>query len=469
MIHQYFKAISAIPRGSQNESAIADYLVDFAIKKGFKFNRDKFHNVIIYKPGSVFADPVILQAHTDMVCEKEADSLHDFASDGIEIMIENGFYIANKTTLGADDGVGVAYMLAILDDQTLVHPPLECVFTVQEEIGLIGANLLDTSCLKSTRMIGLDASMEHVTTVSSSGGCRGELSMAMPVKTSYPNQLTVKIQDLSGGHSGESIHLEKANAIELAAKVLAKLSNSGLSAMRGGDKLNAIAIGCQFTIGTFLDQTTCEQLTQDCLLEIQEIYPHEKTMTITSQWQPQTTLAGDSQDLVKLSQMICLFPYGVSHRSLEIADLTLASANLGTIELKDDRITIGCSLRSPSLAMINELKQKIAIICQLTDFDVRYYAQYPGWQYVANSPLRTQLFETYQAIYGQKMAMEAVHGGLELGIFADKIKDLDIIAIGPIMYDIHTPRERLEIASFDRVYNLLIALLKNLVQPEGVQ
>lgn len=470
MILEFFKQISQIPRASFDEGRIADYLVDFAHQRNLEVIRDEMNNVIIKKPattGYEEHDVVILQGHTDMVAEKNKDSQHNFETDPLTLIEEDGWLRADGTTLGADDGVAVAYMLAILDSNELKHPPLECVFTVQEEVGLIGAVKMDVSELKGKRLIGLDSSGEHQTTISSTGGSRAVVTYPIKYEKTYKDRVTVRIKGLKGGHSGQDIDKERGSANKLAGQIFFDLVSQfevGLHSIEGGLKENAIPRESEMILGVKYDHV---DLVLNRLSELEEDI---KTMLIISDPDFVLEVISEKKDTYTMNhhnnrefaRLFQLLPYGYFHKSLVIEGLTLSSMNIGTIRTNEENIVFGLSIRSPQPFMMKDTHNTIQVAADLCNAEVEYTSGYPGWNYDPNSKLREVLLDTYKSLYNQDMKLEATHGGLELGIFKGKIPELDIVAFGPIMHDIHTPKERLDIASFKRTYELLKALLANL-------
>lgn len=472
MIKSFFKQISEIPRASYQEKRISDYLVAFAQERKLKVRQDEKLNVVIFKdatPGYESHPVVLLQSHIDMVAEKNMDSDHDFDNDPIELIEhEDGWLSANKTTLGADDGAGVAYMLAILDDTTLKHPSLECVFTVEEEVGMGGVLALDTSDLKATRMIGLDSSGENSLTISSSGGNRGVLSYKFKYERTYKHQIIVQVRGLKGGHSGVEIDQGRANAAKLAGGVLQnvlKKYDVGFTSMHGGLKDNAIMRECDLVLGVREEEVTgiievIEQLEkkyQKVYIETEEGLRFDVVSDVKDCY---TTSIDTSKEIAKL---VTLLPFGYFQKSPALNDLVISSMNIGRVETSEDEISIGLSMRSPNAFTLSQINDQVAIIADLCNASISFTDGYPGWEYNPVSPLREIMNEAYQELHnGESMLFEATHGGLELGVFKDKLKDLDIVAIGPIMEDIHTPDERLFMPSFERVYNHLVATLAKL-------
>lgn len=470
MILEFFKQISQIPRASFKEEAIANYLVNFAKERDLKVIKDEHNNVVIFKhasEGYENHETVILQGHTDMVAEKNDGHEHNFDTDPIELIEKDGWLHANNTTLGADDGVAVAYMLAILDDKTLKHPPLECVFTVQEEVGLLGAVALDTSVLTGKKLIGLDSSGEHLTTISSTGGARGVLTYEYKYEKSYDNQLVIKVSGLKGGHSGQDIDKERGNAIKLLGQIYTKLFNElqlPLSSIHGGLKENAIPREGTLILGISEDKIEkVKPIISELIMGIKDmLLVSDPDFVLDYEINKKNTYTLSEEKSKEFSQLIQLLPYGYFHKSFIIEGLTLASMNIGTVRTNDQEIVFGLSLRSPQPFMMEDIKNTLRTTADLCHAELEFTSGYPGWNYDPHSQLRKTLLDTYKSIYNKDMILEATHGGLELGIFKGKMPELDIAAIGPIMHDIHTPDERLDIDSFKRVYVMLTSLLERL-------
>lgn len=466
-LFHFFEELTKIPRGSYNEEKIADYLENFAKDRNLKYIRDHMNNVIIFKDASKGYEDhetVMLQGHSDMVNEKNKDCLHNFDTDPLELVLKDNVLSANGTTLGADDGCGVAIMLAILDDKEAIHPPLECVFTVQEEVGLFGAMGLDTSALNATRMIGLDSSHELQVTTSSSGGKRVLLNKKVTIQdnTSPVYKLTVK--GLSGGHSGGEIHKEKGNAIQLNIRLLRMLLKEGIDVrivnIDGGLKDNAIAreCVCSFASDSSIDviedvldkgfRVIKEQyLTiEPCLVIELEVGNNDKCMSML-----------DSEAIINT---VYLCPNGMIAKSMDIENLTLISLNSGTIKTLDDSVQIVYSLRSPLKGALDHLTDKIEMISKIYGFTLKVNSEYGGWAYDPQSQLRKLMKSFFKEKYNIDLKEYATHGGLESGVFKAKMPMLDIVAYGPNMYDIHSPDERLEIDSFERVYHRIKKFLE---------
>lgn len=471
MILEYFKEISKIPHASFNEEQLSNYIVDFAKERGLRVIQDEMKNVIVFKPASHGYhdhEAVMLQAHLDMVADKNVDSPHDFDYDPLELIEENGWLRANQTTLGADDGVGVAYMLSILNDTKLRHPALECVFTVEEEVTMAGVAALDTSVLNATRMIGLDASGEDHMTVSSSGGSKAEVSYKFKYEKTHKNQIVLKIRGLKGGHSGVEIDKELASAVRIAAGIISILLKEypvHLSTIDGGLKDNAIMRECDVVLGVnkeIADEVLAK--IETIASEYQKMYHHsDPNLRVETEFLTKDCYTISAEATKEIIRLIDLLPYGYFHKSMEIDGLVTSSANIGRIRTLETEILIYCQLRSPEKFMLSETERHIEQLVDLSHAEVEFSDGYPGWNYDADSQLQKIVKQTYKELYhGGTMGIEATHGGLELGYFKEKMPELDIVAIGPVMLDIHTPDERLDLTSFRRVYMLLTRVLEKL-------
>lgn len=466
---KFFKEISAIPRASFNEKAISDYIVEFAKERNLRYIQDDLYNVIVFKEatkGNENKPVLMLQSHTDMVAEKNMGTEHDFDKDPLDLYVEDGFLKAKGTTLGADDGAGVAYMLAVLDNNELSHPALECVFTVQEETGLTGAEKLDTSVLKATQCIGLDGSGEIETYVSSSGGCKVTLTKTLNWESegSKPSVM-IQVRGLIGGHSGVEIDQERGNANKLIGIILKRaykeFPDMQLVSYSGGMKDNAIArecdaevivndvVGFKNTLNTIVNELKIHFEYSDSGLEV-NVIDSEASKYLTKE---------DTKDIVTLMFML---PYGVTHKSFAIKDLVIASANIGSVRMDDNQITVKVSLRAMQGFIIENMMEQVEELAQNYHFNLTFSAKYPGWVFDEKSVLRDHIKRVYKDLRSTEMLEVATHGGLELGIWKDRLPELDIVSFGPIMYDIHTPDERLDLESFDRTYEFLEAVIEQL-------
>jgi len=466
--HQrFFEAMTKIPHGSFHEKAYSDYLVAFAKDHGYEYVQDAMNNVIIYAPASLgyeAHETVILQAHMDMVCEKNKDVEFDFAKDALKLCVQEGWLSAQGTTLGADDGVGDAYMLAILDGD-YPHPPLECVFTVQEEVGLYGALGLDASLIHGKRLINLDDGGETCTCTTSAGGVNviAECSVNWKLSTDAAYQLSVT--GLSGGHSGGEIHKEKGNANKLMARILYAIGAKGdiaLASIEGGLKDNAIPREAFCTFTTDLPQTELTQIVQKMEQDMKkelEFSDAGVKITLTNAQAEHVMEASQTRNYIRLMRLL---PNGMRHHSMSIEGLTTASINAAVVTCEDGKLAINCSIRGALESFIDTIAEEVEILADTYGFKTHREARYPAWSYDAKSDMRETLQRVFKNIYGKELELIAVHGGLECGIFKAMDADMDIVTMGPVMEDIHTPNERLDLASFDRTFALLCAFLKEL-------
>lgn len=466
IVLKYFKEISEIPRASFNEAAISNYIVDFAKERGFKFIQDDMKNVVVFKDASKGYEDlpvVMLQSHLDMVAEKNKDSNHNFDKDPIKLIEKDGMLYADNTTLGADDGAGVAYMLALLD-QGEAHPGLECVFTVEEETGLTGAAHLDVSMLKASLCIGLDGSGETETYISSSGGVRGLIEADLKHEDFVSSSVKIAVRGFLGGHSGGSIDQERGNASKIAGIILKRASehfNFRLVSIEGGLKVNAITRESDFEIA--LEDTEAfliwfEDIKKEFAIQYEFSDAGLNFITEVSTTQKALSL----KDTQAVTNLLFMLPYGVMQKSKVIEDLVITSANIGTVNLNEDGLRIEVSLRATQSFVIENSMAQVQFLCDSLGFNLSFSSKYPGWNYDVNSKFRKHVLEVFKDLRASEMEVVATHGGLELGIWKDKMPELDIVSFGPIMFDIHTPQERLDLKSFDRTYEFMLEVLKEL-------
>lgn len=463
---EYFEELSAIPRSSGHEEKVADFLAEFAEKQGLFYYRDAIHNVIIKKAGSKGCEhlpAIMLQGHTDMVCEKNADTPHDFATEGIQLIMENGLLRANGTTLGGDNGVAVALMMALLEDD-FAHPPLECVFTVQEETGLTGAIEMDPAQISARTMINLDSEEEGIATVSCAGGMRVQLSRNCSwTAVEYPG-LRISIRGLLGGHSGTDIGLERGNANKLMGRILYALYESEdifLSDISGGSKDNAIPRECDAVIafknaGELGRAITRIQEEADAIYN--ELKAAEPDFRVNVEPFPVTSVMS-SATAASLIRLLCLAPNGVRSRNVKAGGFIVSSLNLGVVQVQGEKVVLTFSPRSSIASQQNQTRKELLLLADLFGFDCRINSEYPGWCYQDNSTIRNIFKECYKQLTGVELRCEAIHAGLECGLFSQKIPGLDAIAIGPNIRGCHTPDEVLDLASFERTYQLVKAVL----------
>lgn len=468
-VFYYFEELCKIPHGSGNTKQISDYLVSFAKEHGLEYVQDEMNNVVIYKPateGYEDAPAVILQGHMDMVCEKRPDVDHDFTKDPLNISVKDGYVTANGTTLGGDDGIAVAYGLALLESTELAHPALEVLITVDEEIGLLGAEGFDCSALKGKRLINLDSEAEGSLWISCAGGLSGISTIPVQRVEAEGQKAAVKITGLMGGHSGAEIDKKRANANVLMGRFLYTLQKEAayeIISLAGGQKDNAIT-----------READAELLVEDvnavkaCAEKVQKGFREEYagtdegiTIEITDLGASSArVLHPTSREKVLFFLMEVLF--GIQKMSGSIDGLVETSTNIGIVKLGEDEFLGSSSVRSSVEAAGAALSDKI---CYLTEFlggDYTVQGAYPAWEYRKDSPLRDQMVEVYEEMYGEKPNVVAIHAGLECGLFYKKIEGLDCVSLGPNMKDIHTSEEVLDIASTERVWKYLVKVLESL-------
>lgn len=468
-VFYYFEELCKIPHGSGNTKQISDYLVSFAKEHGLEYVQDEMNNVVIYKPateGYEDAPAVILQGHMDMVCEKRPDVDHDFTKDPLNISVKDGYVTANGTTLGGDDGIAVAYGLALLESTELAHPALEVLITVDEEIGLLGAEGFDCSALKGKRLINLDSEAEGSLWISCAGGLSGISTIPVQRVEAEGQKAAVKITGLMGGHSGAEIDKKRANANVLMGRFLYTLQKEAayeIISLAGGQKDNAITreADAELLVEDVNAVKACAEKVQKGFREEYAGTDEEITIEITDLG------ASSARVLHPTSREKVLFflmevPFGIQKMSGSIDGLVETSTNIGIVKLGEDEFLGSSSVRSSVEAAGAALSDKI---CYLTEFlggDYTVQGAYPAWEYRKDSPLRDQMVEVYEEMYGEKPNVVAIHAGLECGLFYKKIEGLDCVSLGPNMKDIHTSEEVLDIASTERVWKYLVKVLESL-------
>lgn len=467
-VFDFFEEISSIPRESGNNKGISDYLVEFAKNNRLSYIQDDFLNVIITKEASEGYEncpTLILQGHMDMVCEKESDVEHDFFKDGLQLEWKEDYIFSNGTTLGGDDGIALAYCLAILIDDNLIHPRLEVVFTTDEEIGMDGAAGLDTSELHGTYMINIDSEEEGTILTSCAGGLTGTSELPLQFEEVEGKLINVAIKGLLGGHSGTEINKNRTNASILLGRLLFDLRKKKYSivSMNGGLKDNAIPREAFATISVKTEDV------YEIINEIKVLSEKYKNELRTSE--PELTVTVEqgvekkSKVLTKECEEQILFmllqsPNGVQVMSSDIPGLVESSLNLGVFKMEEDKIVFCYSVRSSVSSYKSFLREKLETITTFLGGTFLVKGEYPAWEFKEDSKLRSISTAVFKEQYGYEPKIEAIHAGLECGILSNKLKGIDIISIGPNILDIHTPSEKLSISSTIRVYDYLINLLE---------
>ncbi len=466
-VFYYFDKISSIPRGSGDMVAIADYCEEFAKEHALKLVRDSANNVVIYKnatKGYEKSEPVILQGHLDIVCQKQEGSDFDFLKDGIETIIAGDFVTANGTTLGADNGIAVAMVLAILEDNTIEHPSLEAVFTTDEEIGMIGAVNLDMSVLKGKKMINLDAEEDDSVTVSCAGGRDFRVTAPITREKKSGQKVTITLSGLKGGHSGVEIDKGRVNANILAGRVLnyiSSVSDINIISVNGGTKSNAIPNYCKIEFCTW-DALMIADKASIYLSTIKaELSYREPDFSFAVEIGEDGEFSVMSDELTsQLVYILTCVPNGVIEMSAEIEGLVESSHTLGILETQETELVLHFSLRSNKNSAIEFLQERLKHFFSIIKCKIDVFGIYPPWEFKSNSMLQEIYKEIYYNMTGTQPKVEAIHAGLECGVFASAIEGLDCIAIGPALSDVHTVNEKLSISSTQRVYSLLLELLK---------
>ncbi len=467
-VFEYFEQICSIPHGSGNTKMISDYLVSFAKNHNLIYEQDELNNIIIYKNGTFGYEnhnPIIIQGHMDMVCEKDYNCPIDMFTEGLDITHDDKYVFANGTTLGGDDGIAVAYSLALLDDDNIPHPPLEIVITVDEETGMYGAAGINLSNLKGKSLINIDSEDEGVFTVSCAGGSKPTIKLPVNRTESKGNTFKITIDNLEGGHSGIEIQKNRTNANKEMGKLLNLIiskHNFNINEFCGGTKDNAIPRSCEVTITT-----------NSNIDKLNEIITSYKNLIKTSYDEPNVNISIEYKDKNKcyalddkstknIIDLLNTLPNGVKAWSKEIEGLVQTSLNLGIAILDEDELSLTFSVRSS----INDEKEKLLLNLEeiAKSFNATFIrtGEYPAWEYKKNSKLREVFIDSYRDIYKSEPKVEAIHAGLECGLLSEKIDNLDCISFGPQMHDIHTSREKLDIASTERTWKLLLNVLKRL-------
>lgn len=468
-VFSYFEKLCAIPHGSGNTKQISDYLAAFAKEQGLRYRQDELNNVIIFADGTCgYEDhePVIIQGHMDMVCEKDADCPIDMQTQGLDVTHDGRVVFAKGTTLGGDDGIAVAYALALLEDRSIPHPPLEVIITVDEETGMEGANGIDLRELKGRKMINIDSEDEGVFTVSCAGGAKSTICLPAERRAVYGPCVRLVVEGLQGGHSGVEIHKNRANANKIMGEFLSRIQKMMpicITKLSGGAKDNAIPRSCQVTmvaLGMYIERIN--EVAETLQREVREQYD-----------EPNAIVRGDDVDALggnalttecssKVIALLNAVPNGVQTWSKDIAGLVQTSLNLGIAELEDEQLRLTFAVRSSVNREKQELLDKLKELANFYEGSYTQKGDYPAWEYRKDSQLRDTFVRIYQKLYGKEPKVEAIHAGLECGLISEKLPDLDCISVGPQMHDIHTSREKLEIASTERTWKLLLEVLKEL-------
>lgn len=467
-VFYYFEKLCAVPHGSGNTKEISDLCVGFARELGLKYRQEACNNLIIWKDGSCGyenAAPVILQGHIDMVCAKTEDCAKDMTRDGLDVMTDGEWVWADKTSLGGDNGIAVAMILAILSDETLPHPPIEAVFTVDEEVGMDGAFALDCSDLKGKKLLNLDSEEEGVFTVSCAGGVR--LDCTLELKQERAADMTgyrVTISGLKGGHSGMNINQGRGNANCLMARTLysamEKCPSLRVHALEGGQFDNVICLRNDALVAlSASDAPAFEAFIKEFDATLKNEYAvTDGGISLTCEKAGVTTAVSE-RETSRILHVLLALPQGVQEMSADFPGLVQTSLNLGVMHMDETGLRFSYSVRSCIASQKQMLIQRVKSIVEYAGGTVGERSSYPGWQYDRDSALRKQVQAVYRDLTGCDGRIEATHGGLECGLFIEKIPGLDALSMGPELHDVHSVEEKLNVASTERVYRLVCEVL----------
>ena len=467
-VYQFFEEMCGIPHGSHHTKAISDYLAAFARARGLTYRQDEANNVIIKKgatAGYASAPTVMLQGHMDMVCEKEPDCPLDMETQGLDLFIDGDTVGARGTTLGGDDGIAVAMALAVLDADDIPHGPLECVFTTDEEVGMTGARALDASDLQAKYLLNIDSEADKVFTVSCAGSVR-VLSTFTGRREPFMGQVVrLKIGGLVGGHSGEEIHKCRANANILMGRALfalSKLTELRLVTVSGGSKENAIPREAEALL-IVRDAEAVKGFAETFTATLRaEFFTADGGITVTAE-EAETELTPFDEDMTRrVSCFLFCVPNGVQMMSADVPGLVQTSTNIGVVTTEGDCVKGLSFVRSSVNAQRDETADRIESLTLSLGGTVLKPVTNAAWEYRPVSRLRDIMVEAFRVVYGEEPVIAALHAGLECGVLAGKLPGLDCISIGPDLTDIHTPRERMHIASVERIWKLVLETLKRL-------
>ncbi len=472
-VFRYFEEISAIPHGSGNIGAIADYCMKFADEHKLKAVKEPCGNVIIYADGTSGyekSEPVILQGHLDMVCEKRSDCEKDMEKDSINLCTDGEWVWADGTTLGGDDGIAIAYILALLDSDDIPHPPIEALLTVDEETGMTGAENLDGSLLKGKKLINIDSEEEGYLTVSCAGGVRAGIEYPLSFEAVEEGMcaLEITVDKLLGGHSGVEIHKRRLNGHKVLASVLSYAYDTTeffIVDIKGGNKTNVIPKSATAIVVTKAENK--DALTKAASEYFADIFhteygafEEEAYLMVCDADMPEKAATKACTEKIIFALMNS--PDGVVSVMKDNPDMVKSSLNMGELYFDNNLMKIGYLIRS------NSLSGKKAVVCKLRSFTeylggtAVFDSDYPSWEYRENSPLRDTMVEVFREMYSREPIINSIHAGLECGLLSEKIADADMVSVGPDLEKVHTPDERMNVASVERTWNYLLSVLKKL-------
>ena len=464
-VFRFFEALCGIPHGSGNTRAVSDWCVEFARTRGLEIHQDALNNVVLIQeasPGYEAAPPVILQGHLDMVCEQTPDCAKDMAQEGLDLAVEGDLIFAKGTTLGGDDGIAVAMALAVLDDDSLAHPRLEVVLTVDEEVGMPGAVGLDVSPLRGRRLLNIDSEEEGAFTVGCAGGSVTVGTLPVRRERWHGTPLRLTVGGLTGGHSGMEIHRGRANATQLLGRAFHRLGQGTelrLCTVSGGNKDNAIpreGTAALLAADATAVRTAAAELEAALRREYRVAEPE---LFLRVEDGDSALLPMDAPSTDRVVWLLQCAPSGVQEMSAELPGLVQTSLNLGILTCGEDALRAVWCVRSNLASQKTMLQDRLRCLLAALGGHAVVESEYPAWEYRPDSPLRALMTEVFRAQYGREPSVSATHGGLECGILAEKLPGLDCVSFGPDLTDIHTPRERMSISSVQRVWAFLLEVL----------
>lgn len=465
---RFFEEISAIPRMSYHEKEIADYLVAFAKARDLSCYRDEYHNVLICKnatAGYEACAPILLQGHTDMVCEKNRDVVHDFLTEPLKLYVDGGYLRARGTTLGADDGVAVATMLAILDGAMEEHPPVECLFTASEEVGLDGATNFDYSRISARRMINLDSERLGEITAGCAGGIRSEMELPTKPVPFSGCALRLTVKGLAGGHSGENIHEGRANANKLMGRFLAVAAekcDAHVVSVEGGSKENAIPRECTALIAV-ADRDAAEEILTSLAEQIAgELISLDRSFSFVCEDAETEAFMLDRRESDIVIALLCGVANGVFEMDRNVQGLVEFSRNLGVVTTSFGLVRFVFNSRSAMESRIDASVAELDALARVYGAKTRHYARYPGWTFAKSSALRDAYTKAYRSVTGEEIRIKVIHAGLECGFIYANVPDMDIISIAPNLQNLHSPDEALDLSSVEVFWRSLVELMRSL-------
>ncbi|OGU77084.1 MAG: cytosol nonspecific dipeptidase [Ignavibacteria bacterium RBG_16_34_14] len=471
LIWNHFEEITKHPRPSKQEEKIVQYVLEFGKKLNLETSRDKFGNILIRKPatpGKENAKTIVLQGHLDMVCEKNRGVEFDFENDPINVYIDNGWVKAKGTTLGADNGIGVAAALSVLESTDLEHGPIEAIFTLDEETGLTGASNLKKGWLKGDILLNMDSEEEGVLYIGCAGGKNTQATFKFEPEKAPRNysSLEIKVEGLQGGHSGLEIHTGRGNAIKILTRLLwsySKENKLSLVKIEGGNKHNAIP---REAYAVVLIPKDDEKSFKKFVAKYNdtvkaEFAAVEANLNVTAEKHEMPKEVMDAKTTKKLINALYALPHGVIKMSADIPNLVETSTNLATIKTEGRKVNIITSQRSSVASEITDITNMVTSVFELAGAKLEFGDGYPGWKPDVHSEVLRVVKSSYKDLYGKEPDIRAIHAGLECGIIKEKYPDMDMISFGPTMFGVHSPDERLEIAAVPKFWNLLVNILKN--------